>query len=75
MSELTKSEIISKFKCSHCPHMSENTESPDRFQNIINVDITAPSVVEIISLARMTMQSGFLKRCENCDKLNLHSTE
>jgi len=21
------------------------------------------------------MQSGFLKRCENCDKLNLHSTE
>ena len=61
LADLTKSEIISTYKCSNCQGHSDDSSLQERFKNILNFNITATSIAEIISKAR-TDTEPYLKR-------------
>ena len=73
ISGLTKSEIISSYKCgnSNCSHLSDDSDSDERFKNIIHLNITGFSVNEII-LNAITNNELEWKRCQWCNKLCNH---
>ena len=73
LSKLTRSEIISLYKCgnSNCEHLSDDSNSDERFKNIIHLDITGDSVAHIISNA-LTNHELEWKRCHWCNKLCNH---
>ena len=71
LSGLTKSEIISSYKCSNCSDFSDDADSEGRFKNILDLNITGSSIAEIVLNARKNTESDW-KRCLFCNKVNNH---
>ena len=67
--ELTKSEIISSFKCSNpnCEHRSDDSDQNERFKNVIHQNITGDSVAEIVSNASTNSELEW-KKCLGATK-------
>ena len=40
LSQLTKSEIITSYTCGKCKYFSDNSDSDERFKNVISLSIT-----------------------------------
>ena len=72
LTQLTRSEIISTYRCNNCKNISDNADSEDRFQNIVHLNITGDSMAEIIFNAR-TNTSIDWRRCHSCGVLNNHT--
>ena len=62
---MTRCEIISSYECSKCPNISDDSDSQERFKNIVYLNITSASIADIFSNARLT-EDNFLKRCFQC---------
>ena len=71
LSRLTKSEIIKSYRCQSCPYSWDESESNERFQNIINLNIIGSSMAEIVSKTMTNIQPEW-ERCRSCNVINYH---
>ena len=74
LSQLTQSEIISSYSCQNCFFSRDDSDSNERFKNIIHLNIIGQSITDIVSRAKTNIQNDW-KRCLNCNEICNHVTK
>ena len=74
LSSLKKCEIIKSYRCQSCQKHYDESESIERFQNIIHLNITGSSVADIVLNAKTNIELEW-KKCPYCKVINNHDSK